>query len=226
MITEIKNVSNPLLLFKSISKLGKINLLIGGNGVGKTTLLNAIEQKSNTIEITGDISKLYTWKNCKDNHRYNNPSPYASDYNESLISLMFSHERSEGENIAHSFLTWFEDNNEPGAVFLIDEIDSGLSVDSLNGIAHVIVGAINKHDCQFIMSVNSWHLLYVFDTAISLIDGKPIKFNRDYDKFCEFSFSSAKKLGSIREKQRETQRENQKRNNNTKSRQRSRKLNK
>lgn len=204
MIQKIANKSSEILLFDEIEFENRVELIIGGNGVGKTTLLKAIEEGSDVIEITGDISKLHCWQNAKDNDRYQNPSPYGDGhvFNEKTIKRILSAEKSEGENVADSFVSWIENTIENGAIYLVDEVDSGLSLDNLNAIAHVINETSKEYDCQFILSVNAWHLIYVFNDCISLVDGSRVAFDGNYEEFCKFSFESAKKLHKVRSKQR------------------------
>jgi predicted ATPase len=205
MIKSIKNVSSDILLFDSVKIGPRLSVLIGGNGAGKTTLLNLIESKSDQIKISPvrDKSPVHVWRNSKENHRYVEPNQFGSSeaYSRDVINRVNSQERSEGENVVYSFMTWIDQHIEAFGIYLIDEIDSGLSVDNLNAIACVMADVMNEHPTtQFIITVNAWHLVYVFDEhCISLIDGKPINFNKDYDKFCKFSYSMAK---TLREKRR------------------------
>lgn len=215
MITRIKNKSNGILLFDEIALKGSLTVLMGGNGVGKTTLIKALAKRDPSIEIEGDTSKIVFWQNAVDNHRYNNPSPFSKNYTDDIVDLYFTNERSEGENVVHSFLAWAESIPD-GSIVLLDELDSGLSVDNLNGVGCVIAALIRDKKCQVIMSANSWHFAYCFDDRlISLVDGKKVSFNRDYEKFLDFSQESAKIISKARFKQK-------KKNTNDRARGRSR----
>lgn len=200
MITKIKNISNDILLFDKITLEGSLTVLVGGNGVGKTTLIKALYKRDPSLEIEGDTSKLVLWRNAVDNQRYNNPNPFSKNYTEDLFDLYLTNERSEGENVVHSFLVWAE-SIPYGSIVLIDELDSGLSIDNLNGVGHVIASLISEKKCQVIMSINSWHFVYCFDDhLVSLVDGKKVNFNRDYEKFIEYSQKSALIVSRARSK--------------------------
>lgn len=207
MIEEIKNINNSRLLFNTLKLYSDVNLLIGGNGVGKTTLINSIKRGSPGIEIKGDVSKLKVWSNSEDNHRYLSPSPYgdSQNYSKDIVNVFLSGERSEGENVIHSFMTWLEENIEEGAVIVVDEIDSGLSVDNINAIMCIIANVLKDYKIQFILSVNSWHPVYTFDRAICLLTGDKVGFAKDYASFCQYSFKAAKKLEGIRTRQKKAE---------------------
>lgn len=241
MITKIKNIKNPLLLFKNTIELKPgINLLGGGNGVGKTTLLREINQwakskglwesserfanlfstkeetmataaKHLNIQVDSDekTSRCIFWQNTKDNHRYVKPD-FFNPKMAQIQQYYDAGERSEGENVVVSFLSWLDQLQILETdVLLVDEIDSGLSVDACNGIMSAMLATVKKTGCQFIVTCNAFHFPYVCGEMINLLDGETVNFFSSYTKFCEFSYANARKLGPIRDKAREKARKEQ-----------------
>lgn len=241
MITKIKNIKNPLLLFKNTIELKPgINLLGGGNGVGKTTLLREIKQwaqskgywesserfanlfsnkeetmataaKHLNIQVESDekTSRCIFWQNAKDNHRYVKPD-FFSPKMDQIQQYYDAGERSEGENVVVSFLSWLDQLQiQDTDVLLVDEIDSGLSVDACNGIMGAMLATAKKTGCQFIVTCNNFHFPYVCGEMINLLDGETVNFFSSYTKFCDFSYANARKLGPIRDKAREKARKEQ-----------------
>lgn len=241
MITKIKNIKNPLLLFKNTIELKPgINLLGGGNGVGKTTLLREINQwakskglwesserfanlfttKEETmataakclnilVDSDGKTKRCLFWQNAKDNHRFVKPDFFKPEMGQ-IQRYYDAGERSEGENIVVSFLSWLDELQLSDTdVVLVDEIDSGLSVDACNGIIAAMLSATKKTGCQFIVTCNSFHFPYVCGGMVNLLDGSTVSFESSYTKFCEFSYANARKLGPIRDKAREKARKEQ-----------------
>ena len=234
MITSIKNVRNEILLFEeSINLKPGLNLIGGGNGVGKTTLLREIRLWARSMGMCKEESKLkglfsteeslrveagsylgievqsdsesgrcLFWQNAKDNHRYAKPDLFNTDLRQ--VNRYYSAgERSEGENVVESLITWLEESSVTGAdIVLLDEIDSGLSVDACNGVLAALRALVKKTGCQVIATCNSFHFPYVLGGLINLLDGSYVEFDRSYEAFCKFSHSNARKLVPIREKAR------------------------
>ena len=234
MITSIKNVRNKILLFPGVIELKPgLNLIGGGNGVGKTTLLKEIRLWSLSkgrhkddshftnlfrteeslqeeaagylqVEVTDDGTqgRCLFWQNAKDNHRYTKPDFFNPNLKQ-IDRYYSTGERSEGENLVESLITWLEESSITGGdVVLLDEIDSGLSVDACNGVLSALLALVKRTGCQVIATCNSFHFPYVLGGMINLLDGSYVEFGRSYEEFCKFSHSNARKLVPIREKAR------------------------
>lgn len=235
MIRSIRNISNKLLLFScEIPLKAGINLIGGGNGVGKTTLVHELclwaratgrlrdynrlttlfsteeslredSAKLLGVEVKaeGPTGRLLFWQNHKDNHRYVKPDFFRQDNTRTVVRYYSAGERSEGENVVESLLVWLEESAITGKdVVVLDEIDSGLSVDACNGVIKVLLSLAKKTGCQIIVTCNSFHFPFVCGGLINLLDGSYVEFGKSYEEFCKFSLANAKKLVPIREKAR------------------------
>ena len=70
MINNIKiNKKDNRLLFDSINDIKRLNILFGGNGVGKSTLLNYIS--NNYIEADENNYIVKSYINSRDNSKIN-----------------------------------------------------------------------------------------------------------------------------------------------------------
>lgn len=235
MIRSISNNGNPILLFDKVTLTPGINLLGGGNGVGKTTLLKEVKRwaqendhffedtfedrlrrnfgtvgpkSSITVDVDGALGRCMFYSNTKHNHRNkkldgNATETYAGDF----LDVYQSGERSEGENVVVSFIAWLDNAKlTKDDVLFIDEIDSGLSVDALNGIAFVLTSVLKKTQCQIVVTCNTFHFPYVFGPMVNLRTGDVVDFGKSYEKFCDFSFANALLLGKVRDAAQEKQR--------------------
>ena len=186
MITNIKitdkEISN-ILLFNEIKNVKKINILFGGNGVGKTTLLNAI--KNSKIELNMDkdiIIKSYT--NSVDNTKINNNKDLITK--EDFIKAVNIKQYSEGQSIMNYVLSFFaaikEFKTDKDIVILLDEVDSGLSAENINVLLWQIKDLINTKNVQFFIATNSYHWTYVLGKVLNMYTGEYININ-SYEEY-------------------------------------------
>ena len=77
MINNIKiNKKDSRLLFDSIKDIKRLNILFGGNGVGKSTLLNYISNNYIDVDDNNYIVKSYI--NSRDNSNINRNKELAT----------------------------------------------------------------------------------------------------------------------------------------------------
>lgn len=215
MIKSIKikpdTFESEILLFKEINKLKKINVLFGGNGVGKTTFLQGILKNNLILSKTKKVPKcnIVMYQNSINNARKNDPNPMMNSerYAKELISKVHAINISEGQSIVYSILNYLseiniylKENTEESLVVLLDEIDSGLSVDHINLIFSMIIDLSEMYDnLQFFISTNSYHFVYIVKNVLSMYTGEWIDIE-SYKEYFELLNSERTKLYNCREK--------------------------
>lgn len=212
MIKSIQVLPNTfaeeILCEKSYQKFKRLNLLIGGNGVGKTTLIQAIaNQKDVLMESNRDI-RPYLYQNSRHNHRQLEANPFTDGHHFNRIAYqkMMAHEMSEGQSIIYSLLAFFnflkeEADAYPEAtiVALFDEVDSGLTPDHLNMVMHLWGELLKDHsNLQIIAACNQYHWVYCVKWALNLQTGEWMNIN-SYEEFCQLYFDQMTELGALRE---------------------------
>lgn len=184
MIKSLKIRKNSkedkILLFKEVSNLKKINILFGGNGVGKSTFLNGLKENSFEIESKKPI-KIFSYTNSLDNKKISKNN--AIEKHTDIIKIYNSSQYSEGQAMIHFFRPFLLDvedyarnNTTEDIVVLIDEMDSGLSIENINMLLHLIVDMCNEFkNIQFFISTNHYHYTYVFKEVLNMYDGTWIR---------------------------------------------------
>lgn len=192
------------LLFKEFDVLGKVNLLCGGNGVGKSTFIECfLENQLKAIKDENDnpdsVYSLYRYIDSKDNYSNINNSnshfTYKDYYDPFIIGRVISQkELSEGQCIINSindFLyamsTLPDENDINKYIILIDEFDSGLSVDNIKVVLNKIKDIVNnRNDIVIFIAFNNYYCCEFFpDSIISMYTGKQIKF-KDHKEYVDF----------------------------------------
>lgn len=199
--TQLKNDKEIRYLHRifpnKIENLGKVNLLCGGNGVGKTSLLNAIrysEMRSPDID-KDKPHMLYYYSNSENNYRNVEPSPLATNENYvgEMVGRYEAHSLSEGQAMEYSIndlfcaLDFLKEEKDTYKIVLIDELDSGMSVDKIKKVMNKIK-AISEEDeeMQFFISFNNYYCATFFpNDIINMYDGSKIKFN-SFEEYVDF----------------------------------------
>jgi len=199
MITKITVVPDSfeedILLFKTANLhqfQNRVVPLFGPNGVGKSTLIKALEKKSVKIEI--DKPTLwYSYQNSRDNFKIRKPRTYVESFDMFFIESKFDAQLiSEGQSIIYSMFDLLDSLNpssgglksEEGKDILIalDQIDSGMSIDNIDKTMRKIKWLISRRsDIQFIMSFNSPRVVKHFPQVLSMYDGQMIELHSDED---------------------------------------------
>lgn len=163
-------------------------ILIGGvNGSGKSTLLNTMhytpprirlncdEEKKlkefkEMVKLSNDNTEISFWSNSRDNMRNakNMDEIFADDEDGINLPLFLgAKKQSEGEcllvHFTHFINKKIENNskleNPKELIFIIDEIDSGLSDDVIFAVMRYMKRMNNEHGVKFICSCNSYMMV-------------------------------------------------------------------
>ena len=186
MIKNIKGFkSNNNLLFDSIDNIKRLNILFGGNGVGKSTLLNYII--NNNIETDSHDYIVKSYINSRDNSKINNNKQLNNT--KDFIRACNCNIYSEGQSIIHNLLSFLQDIKElktdKTIIVCMDEIDSGMSAENINMILWQIKELLEtKNNIQFFISCNNYHFVYCFKEVLNMYTGKYIKIN-SYEEYFE-----------------------------------------
>ena len=186
MINKIKiNKKDNRLLFDSINNIKRLNILFGGNGVGKSTLLNYISNNYIDVDDNNYIVKSYI--NSRDNSNINRNKELATATD--FIKAINCNSYSEGQAILHNLLSFLQDIKElktdKTIIICMDEIDSGMSAENINMILWQIKELLEtKNNIQFFISCNNYHFVYCFKEVLNMYDGKYIKIN-SYEQYFE-----------------------------------------
>ena len=177
-ITKIK-VINQTYVSNSLPigfefECGDVNLLVGNQGCGKSTMLNLIQKNHADVEIslTDDVYKngvdSFYFDSEKDNPRINNPERYADLHGNNIgigyggaLSARF---KSHGE-IMEGF-TVEPLKKAKNCVVILDEPESGLSITNQFKLIEEIKNAV-KRGCQFFIATHCYPIIQEFD-VISL----------------------------------------------------------
>jgi len=204
MLTKIQvkkdSTLSKILFFDSI-ELKQVTLLFGGNGIGKSSLINAILKQDIVYEYDKSVL-LYSYINSKQNFKElerNDHLDYRDMFDPSLIARKFdASELSEGQSIVYSLQDIFKlcsqlDSSDDHLI-LLDEIDSGLSVENVDYVAKKIKAICKKYPyIQFIIAFNNYVFCKTFKEVFNMYNGEWIKIN-SFDEYFDIINSNKKML--------------------------------
>ena len=174
--------------------------LFGPNGIGKSSVIKGLLEFSKEGEKpfiakrTRNPMMIYSYCNSTDNTRVREPRSYLESFDPNYIRNKWNASAvSEGQSILYSALGLFDligtgkhslsmdspdvpESERKEYLVLIDEIDSGLSIDNLDRIMRKLKNTARKRkDIQVIFSFNHPLVLRYFPDVISLYTGHPIQ---------------------------------------------------
>lgn len=186
-----------VLLFETLTPHKYLNLLAGANGSGKSTLLDRIKKEEIYIDKDEEY-EVISYINSENNKRYEEIN--EKEYTKGIVDKWNANNLSEGQSIIYSTLEFFEElkrRKKGNYVVLLDEIDSGLSVDNINMLCHLITDLIvERKDMQFFIAINNYHWVHVFKRVINMYNGQ----QRDINSYTEYWDFIREKMGWLLEK--------------------------
>lgn len=209
IVKEATNLSS-ILMCKEVDLYSKVNLLFGGNGAGKTTLIKALlgERFKGEFKSIKDNRQMMVYKyiNSEQNARElerNSMFSYKDMFDPFYIARMYNaKELSEGQSIVYTFRELLDCakivKDDVDNLFIIDEVDSGLSVDNIEWLCKEIDKIVkSKDNIQFIISFNNYAFCEYFKEVTSMYTGKKQvieSYEQFKDEVCKWS-STLRKNG-------------------------------
>jgi Fe-S cluster assembly ATPase SufC len=97
---------------------------------------------------------------------------------------------SEGQSVIYSIMELLNfalhrDDNGEDLMIVLDEIDSGLSIDNVDVVMRKIKRIVKRGDTQFIFSFNQPRVLKWFPHVLSMYDGTKLTLHTDDDMMQE-----------------------------------------
>lgn len=200
-----------ILLAEKYEFASPVSLLFGGNGVGKSTLIKAIlgnedfhGQYKGKID-TDKAPMLYEYINSNQNARElmggrNKHMKYLDYFDPRNLATTFNaQELSEGQSIIYTiqeFLHLAKQVDDPGgSVFVIDEIDSGLSADNIIWFCNQVKKITDKDQkLQFIIAFNNFEVCNCFGGVVTDMYTGEIRTIKDYNEYKQLLVSRRKNL--------------------------------
>lgn len=168
--------------------------LFGPNGAGKSTLLGNLAEKNEIkVELDPGIrTQFWSYINGSDNFKNRRPRSISESFDPFFMKCQWdASSLSEGQSILFSvldlldgFIRGDEIKEEDGVDYtiILDEVDSGLSIDNIDMIMRKIKTIANKrNDVQIIFSFNNPRVLKWFNHALSMYDGTMIRLEDEND---------------------------------------------
>ena len=136
--------------------------LFGPNGVGKSTLINGLINQTLNIK-SSKPGICYSYQNSKDNFKIRQARNLPESYDPFFLVMKFNSQYiSEGQSIIYSMfdlLDAFKKNGEfkyhedKDSIVLLDEIDSGMSIDNIDTTMRKIKYISRKHKTLFMKTL-------------------------------------------------------------------------
>lgn len=181
-------------------------------GMEKTR--GGIEHDSHlTLDLDAVPTMYYRYRNGTDNFSVKEPRSYEEAFDPEYIMYKWNAQAlSEGQSIVYSVKSLLEGmlkstknresfvTDDHHTILLLDEIDSGLSIDNLDAMLLIIKRVLKQgRNIQFIMSFNNPYVLTYFPDVISMYDGNVHHFSSTEDMLKDL-FNNKKMLDKSRKK--------------------------
>lgn len=179
----------------------RLNLLYGTNGIGKTTLINILNPNKQKYHFRVSNKKTNYYEHniqytdtpnvavfsSSINYPNRNKNNVAPDNLDDFALLYQCSHISEGQGLLISFENFLFNLDNSVNVLLIDELDSGLSITSIQYVAHILTDWLNEHPkVQCFISINNYHWVYLFKEIYRMDTGTYEKIE-DYKQFCDLT---------------------------------------
>ena len=164
-----------------------------------------VRMKGCAVETDGRPYALLSYENSGDNFRRRNEKSLADAFNPFLIGARFdANSVSEGQSIVYSVKGLFDaakkfDDDGRDLIILLDEIDSGLSIDNVDFFMRKIRNLAKRGNIQTIFSFNNPRILKFFPNVLSMYDGKVLTLHSE-DDMAEEIRRNRKTFDKIRKK--------------------------
>lgn len=201
MIKSLKAIKGTLtwdcVNSKELTNLKQINVLIGGNGAGKTTWIKGII--NGEVEIFTDKEiKVFKYDNEKNFKNINIPLHLVSDGLDYLLHKTLACSEGQMAMISiSSFLEYVKENlsKDKTNVILLDEVDTGMGSDTVNALLWEISDLLMYYDeeIQLFISSNNYHWIYFFKYGLDIVNNKWEKIN-SYDEYYSILEKNHKKI--------------------------------
>ncbi len=162
---------SEILLSKEFDLSNRVNLLFGSNGVGKSTLINALLQLQYTGQMIPKLTEkespiIYSYIDSLQNANIIGKNPNLSFNQQNTTDIMIrkfnASELSEGQSIVYTIQEFLYClrigiKRKEKILAVIDEVDSGMSVDNIAWLCTEIKELIQLDDnIQFIIAFNNY----------------------------------------------------------------------
>ena len=154
-----------------------VNLFVGNQGCGKSTILNLIQKNHSDIKITlSDFVKhnvnSFFFDSEKDNPRIKDPEMFTKPSGENIGigygAALVSRFKSHGEILEQFIISPILKAKD--CVIILDEPESGLSITNQFKLINAVKTAVDN-GCQFFIATHCYPLIESFD-VISLEHNK------------------------------------------------------
>ena len=201
MITRIKILNGTeesnALWFTDMKITERVNILIGGNGVGKSTLLSGIRNGTVDLEFTKPIA-IHSYQNSLQSDRNNHANPYSG---KEILRSLTSRFISEGQGIVRSISREIDrisvvvkEQPDVNHILLWDEVDSGLSIENINLVGNLIAEVMIEHNnIQLFVASNMYQWIAYSGVGVNMYTGKTERI-KSYDEYAELIIRKAVEL--------------------------------
>jgi len=153
MIEKIEFKDQKLEVLKQIFDLGRVTIIIGKNGSGKSTFINNIKNKQiSRMNATDNEAVDFMYKDFSEDMR--SLKPEYQDSSDKMMESVLANTHSSGEHSYEFYIEQLRDIKDK--TILLDEPERGLDIDNLDLLEKIIK---ENKSCQFIIATHSPVLL-------------------------------------------------------------------